>query len=217
MEHPYLILPQIFSLFGMGHFAAAYPHVVYSWLVILLLIVVSFLATRTITLADPHDPLSLTSATDTVTVNGRRYTSTFDAASLQMTDTTPLGRQRFTIMDAQGRVVGMLQVAQSLLTVDEVQERLIDVLMEGMTIAVALALAAGVWLAGRLLLPITTITDTARRIGASEVSSVSSRIAASSSASAGSTEPVMPCQKPPRRGMRRKRRYWWAETPGATG
>jgi F-type H+-transporting ATPase subunit a len=50
MEHPYLILPQIFSLFGMGHFAQAYPHVVYSWLVILLLIVAAFIATRRITL-----------------------------------------------------------------------------------------------------------------------------------------------------------------------
>jgi len=50
MEHPYLILSQIFSLFGMGHFAQAYPHVVYSWLVILLLIVAAFIATRKITL-----------------------------------------------------------------------------------------------------------------------------------------------------------------------
>jgi hypothetical protein len=61
--------------------------------------------TRTVTLADPHDPLSLTSATDTVTVNGRRYTSTFDAASRQITDITPVGRQRLTTLDAQGRVV----------------------------------------------------------------------------------------------------------------
>src|SRR5262249_8787376 len=62
-------------------------------------------ATRTVTLADPHDPLSLTHTTDTVTVNGRRYTNTFDAASRQLTDTTPVGRQRLTTLDTQGHVV----------------------------------------------------------------------------------------------------------------
>ncbi len=86
--------------------------------------------------------------------------------------TTDIAVVRFQVrsgplLDAHGHVVGVLQVAQSLLTVDEVQDRLIDVLVEGMAVAVALALAAGVWLAGRLLHPITRITDTARRIGAS--------------------------------------------------
>src|SRR5262249_33907749 len=65
----------------------------------------SLTATRTVTLADPHDPLSLSRATDTITVNGRRYTSTFDAASRQITDITPVGRQRLTTLDAQGYVV----------------------------------------------------------------------------------------------------------------
>jgi signal transduction histidine kinase len=71
------------------------------------------------------------------------------------------------LLDADGRLVGVLQVAQSLLTVDEVQDRLVDVLVEGMAVVVALALAAGIWLAGRLLHPIVMITDTAGRIGAS--------------------------------------------------
>jgi F-type H+-transporting ATPase subunit a len=50
MEHPYLFLPKVFELFGLGHFAAAYPHVVYSWLVILLLIVLAYFGVRHITL-----------------------------------------------------------------------------------------------------------------------------------------------------------------------
>jgi F-type H+-transporting ATPase subunit a len=50
MEHPFLILPKVFELFGLGHFAQAYPHVVYSWLVLLLLILVAYFGVRRITL-----------------------------------------------------------------------------------------------------------------------------------------------------------------------
>ncbi len=50
MEHPYLFLPKIFELFGLGHFANAYPHVVYSWLVLLILIVLAYLGGRSISL-----------------------------------------------------------------------------------------------------------------------------------------------------------------------
>ena len=48
MEHPYLFLVKLFELIGLGHFAHAYPHVIYSWLVILLLIGFATLATRNI-------------------------------------------------------------------------------------------------------------------------------------------------------------------------
>ena len=48
MEHPYLFLAKLFELIGLGHFAHAYPHVIYSWLVILLLIGFATLATRNI-------------------------------------------------------------------------------------------------------------------------------------------------------------------------
>ncbi len=48
MEHPYLFLVKLFELIGLGHFAHAYPHVIYSWFVILLLIVFAVLATRKI-------------------------------------------------------------------------------------------------------------------------------------------------------------------------
>ncbi len=46
MEHPYLFLVKLFELIGLGHFAHAYPHVIYSWFAILLLIGFATLATR---------------------------------------------------------------------------------------------------------------------------------------------------------------------------
>ena len=48
MEHPYLFLVKLFEFIGLGHFAHAYPHVIYSWFVILLLIGIATLATRKI-------------------------------------------------------------------------------------------------------------------------------------------------------------------------
>ena len=46
MEHPYLFIVKFFELIGFGHFAHAYPHVVYSWFVMILLIIFAFLAVR---------------------------------------------------------------------------------------------------------------------------------------------------------------------------
>jgi F-type H+-transporting ATPase subunit a len=48
MEHPLLFLVMIFEAIGLGHFAHTYPHVLYSWLVVGLFIVVGFLATRSL-------------------------------------------------------------------------------------------------------------------------------------------------------------------------
>ena len=48
MEHPYLFLVKMFEVIGLGHFAHVYPHVIYSWFVILLLILFAVLATRRI-------------------------------------------------------------------------------------------------------------------------------------------------------------------------
>ena len=50
MEHPYLFLVKLFELIGLGHFAHVYPHVLYSWFAILLLIIFAVLATRSIQL-----------------------------------------------------------------------------------------------------------------------------------------------------------------------
>ncbi len=46
MAHPYLFLQKLFEMIGLGEFAEHYPHVVYSWLIILFLIVVSKLTIR---------------------------------------------------------------------------------------------------------------------------------------------------------------------------
>ena len=48
MEHPLLFLVLIFEKIGLGHFAHAYPHVLYSWLVIILFVIVGWIATKNI-------------------------------------------------------------------------------------------------------------------------------------------------------------------------
>ena len=50
MEHPYLFLVKLFEAIGLGHFAHVYPHVIYSWFAIVLLIVFAVLATRKISM-----------------------------------------------------------------------------------------------------------------------------------------------------------------------
>jgi len=46
LEHPYLFLVKLFEWIGLGHFAHAYPHVLYSWLVMVLLIVFGSIAVK---------------------------------------------------------------------------------------------------------------------------------------------------------------------------
>ena len=55
--------------------------------------------------ADRNNPLTLTSLTDTVKINGRGYTRLYNAATRTFTDTTPVGRQSKTTIDALGSVV----------------------------------------------------------------------------------------------------------------
>lgn len=50
MEHPYLFLVKLFELIGLGHFAHAYPQVIYTWFVMLLLILVGAAAAKTISM-----------------------------------------------------------------------------------------------------------------------------------------------------------------------
>lgn len=61
--------------------------------------------TRAARLADPDNFLTLQALTDTLTINGRVYTTTLDATTNRLTERTPEGRQNVTIFDAQGRVV----------------------------------------------------------------------------------------------------------------
>ena len=46
MEHPYLFFVKLFEAVGLAHFAHAYPHVVYSWFVMILLIALGALAAK---------------------------------------------------------------------------------------------------------------------------------------------------------------------------
>ena len=62
---------------------------------------------RAVTLADPNNPLSLSSLTDTWQMNGRTYTSSFDASLGTLTFRTPEGRETVVTFDSRGRLIGM--------------------------------------------------------------------------------------------------------------
>ena len=61
--------------------------------------------TRSCNLADPNDPLSLISLTDTVDFNGRKSTTTFDAENKQIIYQSPAGRRSILHLDEGGRVI----------------------------------------------------------------------------------------------------------------
>jgi F-type H+-transporting ATPase subunit a len=48
VEHPYLFFVKLFELLGLGHFASANVHVIYSWVVMILLIVFGAIAAKSI-------------------------------------------------------------------------------------------------------------------------------------------------------------------------
>ncbi len=50
MEHPYLFFVKIFEFIGLSHFAHTYPHVIYSWVLMGILVILGTLATRTISI-----------------------------------------------------------------------------------------------------------------------------------------------------------------------
>jgi len=50
VEHPYMFFVKLFELVGLGHFAHAYPHVVYTWVVMGLLIIAGILASKGVAL-----------------------------------------------------------------------------------------------------------------------------------------------------------------------
>jgi YD repeat-containing protein len=60
---------------------------------------------QTATLSNPSDPLTLVTMTDTTTVNGRSFTSTWSAATRTWTHVTPAGRSATVTLDEKGRVV----------------------------------------------------------------------------------------------------------------
>jgi F-type H+-transporting ATPase subunit a len=50
MQHPVMLLVWILEKLGLGHFAHAYPHLVYTWFFMLVLILLAKLAARNLTL-----------------------------------------------------------------------------------------------------------------------------------------------------------------------
>jgi F-type H+-transporting ATPase subunit a len=50
MEHPYLFFVKFFEVIGLAHFAHTAPHVIYMWVVMAILIILSALAAKTVTL-----------------------------------------------------------------------------------------------------------------------------------------------------------------------
>jgi F-type H+-transporting ATPase subunit a len=50
VEHPYLFLVKLFELIGLGHFAHAYPQVIYTWFVMLLLILLGLAAAKSVSM-----------------------------------------------------------------------------------------------------------------------------------------------------------------------
>jgi RHS repeat-associated protein len=58
---------------------------------------------RTVNLADPLNPYSVQTLTETTTVNGRTSSQVYDAASRTQTLTSPAGRQVVTTFNAQGQ------------------------------------------------------------------------------------------------------------------
>ena len=50
MEHPYLFFVKIFEFIGLGHFAHSYPHVIYSWVIMVFLIAMGAIASKGISM-----------------------------------------------------------------------------------------------------------------------------------------------------------------------
>jgi len=61
--------------------------------------------TATVSPANPTDPLAFDTLTRTTTVNGHTATRVYTAATRRTAITSPVGRQRYTVADGQGRVI----------------------------------------------------------------------------------------------------------------
>jgi RHS repeat-associated protein len=61
-------------------------------------------STRAATLGTAGNPFSLTSESDTDTINGRKYSSVFTGSDRTFVDTTPVGRKATTVLDSLERI-----------------------------------------------------------------------------------------------------------------
>jgi RHS repeat-associated protein len=59
---------------------------------------------RVASLGNPSDPFSLTSLTDTTTINGRIFKSVYTSATNSLVDTSAVGRQTTTVLDSLERI-----------------------------------------------------------------------------------------------------------------
>jgi F-type H+-transporting ATPase subunit a len=50
VEHPYLFFVKLFEAIGLEHFAHTYPHIIYSWVVMIILIVCGYIAAKGVSL-----------------------------------------------------------------------------------------------------------------------------------------------------------------------
>jgi RHS repeat-associated protein len=64
-------------------------------------------ASRSVGLSDPSDPFSMTNMTDTLTVNGRTWLSSYSVSDRTAVSTSPMGLQSLVRADALGRPVFM--------------------------------------------------------------------------------------------------------------
>jgi len=71
---------------------------------------------RVVSLANPADPFSLITQTNTETINGRKYTATFTASTKSWLETTPQLRTTTTVLDAQERVSSIQPTGLALTT-----------------------------------------------------------------------------------------------------
>jgi len=77
-------------------------------------------------------------------------------------------RMRSEVIALEGRPAAVLQVAMPLRSVDETLQRLLEILLLGGGIGLLLSLLGGAFLSGRALAPVARVTETARRIAATE-------------------------------------------------
>lgn len=61
-------------------------------------------SSRRVVLADPSDPFSLATQIDSLTINGRVFTSLYNAATRTLTKRSPVGREFAALRDTLGRV-----------------------------------------------------------------------------------------------------------------
>jgi RHS repeat-associated protein len=67
-------------------------------------VTLSLSGARTVNLSNSSDIFSLTNQTDTLTLNGREWTSTYDGITRIFTRTSPAGRQVTKLIDTRGRI-----------------------------------------------------------------------------------------------------------------